>query len=162
MTDSASPPRMAAAIMTVRRAAGSEGSRRPVAGTIRRLKRVQSVACDAVRRIDVDRVADRDVALLVTWHDTLMVLLAGLADMLRDRNARSRPEVTVTTALRSELRDLTQGTGLVAVIADGRRLLGAIDATVEVIRGPADRRMLLLARDAVEEIVEDAQERRCG
>ncbi|WP_299815163.1 hypothetical protein [uncultured Jannaschia sp.] len=162
MIESAPPPRMAAHFQTVRRAVGGGTVACPSAVTIRRLRHVQRVASDADGRIDVGRVAERDVALLVAWHDTLTVLLAGLADMLRERGAPPAPDVSVAMAFRSELRDLTQGTGLAAVIADGDRLRSAICAAVEVIRGPADRKMLLLARDAVDEVVHRAQERRCS
>ena len=162
MINFVSPPHTAAASRAVRRAAASGGLTRPSASSVRQLRHVRTVARDAIRRIDVDGVSPDDVAVLVAWHDTLMVLLAGLADMLRDWKVRDASTVTVAVALRSELRDLTVGTGLSAVMADGKRLLVAIDAAAEVVRNPADRRMLTLAHHAVEEVVQSAQERRCG
>ena len=162
MINFVSPPQAAATSRAVRRAAARGSLTRPTAPSVRQLRHVRSVARDAVRRIDVDGVRPDDVAVLVAWHDTLLVLLAGLADMLRDRRAGDASYVTVAEALRSELRDLTVGTGLPAVVADGKRLLVAIDAAAEVVRNPADRKMLTLAHDAVEEVVRDAQECRCG
>ncbi|MCK0166086.1 hypothetical protein MWU52_00825 [Jannaschia sp. S6380] len=158
MTEPATPPQLAANNMVATETVDPSSDERLPPST-RDLIRLQEELHQAIGRIDVEGTDPEATEILVRWHDILDVLAADVAQMLTARQHDAGPDRSLTDIVRGGIRDLTEGTALKAVVADGTRLLDLLTDAIAAVADPDDRAELEVRRREVVHVVNGAQDR---
>lgn len=158
MTDPATPPQLAANNMVATETVDPSSDER-LPPSVEDLVRLQEELNQADGRVDRKGADAAETEILRCWHGLLDALGTEVAEMLSERDHDAAPRRRIGDIVRGSIRDLTEGTSLKAVVADGTRLLDLLGDAAAAIADPEDRARLDARRREVVHVVNSAQDR---